>query len=166
MGHFSKAFATIDHAILSEKICHYGIRGTAPDWFNSYLSGRKQYVTYNGISSNTKTVHSWTKGYRIYFQRVVTSWWLGKSTICQFRNRNTSYFYKFLKCHRCRRNGHGSVPLNNGKRFNFAMSTYTMYTPAAHHCYQRWTCMRSHGTQKHSLWIKLQQFQLRELSPD
>ena len=53
---FSKAFDTVDHVILSEKLYHYGIRGTTLDWFNSHLSSRKQYVTYNGISSHTKTV--------------------------------------------------------------------------------------------------------------
>ena len=53
---FSKAFDTVDHAILLKKMYHYGIRGNALKWFESYLSNRKQYVTYNGISSVTKTV--------------------------------------------------------------------------------------------------------------
>ena len=39
-----------------KKMSHYGIRGNALKWFESYLSNRKQYVTYNGISSDTKTV--------------------------------------------------------------------------------------------------------------
>ena len=95
------------------------------------------------------TVHSWTKVYRIFFQRAVTSKWRGKSTICQFGNGNTSYFYKFVKCHRCRRNGHGPVPLNNEQCFKFAMSTYTW---AAHHCDQRWTCVLTELWQ--SLWTK------------
>ena len=106
-------------------------------------------------------LHSWTKVYRIFFQRAVTSRWRGKSTICQFRNGNTSYFYKFVKFHRRRRNGHGPVSLNNKQRFKFAMSTYTR---PAHHCDQRWTCVLTALRESHS-GPNLQQFQLRQLSP-
>ena len=42
----------MDHAILLRKLAHYGIRGTALKWFESYLGNREQYVTYNGISSS------------------------------------------------------------------------------------------------------------------
>ena len=101
-------------------------------------------------------VHSWTKVYRIFFQRAVTLRWRGKSTICQFTNGNTSYFYKFVKFHRRRRNGHGPVPLNNEQRFKFAMSTYTR---PAHHCDQRWTCVLTALRDSH-YGPNLQQFQL------
>ena len=47
-----KAFDTVQHQILLQKLQYYGIRGIALDWFNSYLSNRKQFVLTNGIESD------------------------------------------------------------------------------------------------------------------
>ena len=41
---FKKAFNTISHKILLEKLAHYGIRGSALEWLRMYLSGRTQAV--------------------------------------------------------------------------------------------------------------------------
>ena len=53
---FRKAFDTVEHNILLQKLYHYGIRGNAPQWFNSYLSNIYQYVNYNNTSSDMKLI--------------------------------------------------------------------------------------------------------------
>ena len=52
----SKAFDTVNHEILLAKLQHYGTRGTPLKWFESYLSGREQFVNFNGYSSSYKLV--------------------------------------------------------------------------------------------------------------
>ena len=51
-----KAFDTVNHKILLQKLEHYGIHGDSLAWFKSYLSDRKQYVHINGINSEITTV--------------------------------------------------------------------------------------------------------------
>ena len=50
-----KAFDTVDHEILLYKLNYYGIRGVANDWFRSYFTNRKQFVSINGFDSNLVT---------------------------------------------------------------------------------------------------------------
>lgn len=49
----SKAFDTLDHEVLMYKLEHYGVIGNSLALIRSYLSDRKQYVSYeNKVSSN------------------------------------------------------------------------------------------------------------------
>ena len=47
----SKAYDTINHKILIQKLQHYGIRGITQQWFLNYLTNRKQIVKYNQTKS-------------------------------------------------------------------------------------------------------------------
>ena len=51
-----KAFDTVNHRILLSQLEHYGIRGCALEWFRSYLSDGKQYVSVNGSNSNLLSI--------------------------------------------------------------------------------------------------------------
>ena len=51
-----KAFDTVNHQILLRKLEHYGIRGPILKWFESYLTDWKQYVFYNGVSSDINRI--------------------------------------------------------------------------------------------------------------
>ena len=48
-----KAFDTLDHNILWNKLKFHGLCSTPLKWFASYWHGRKQYVDFDGIHSNT-----------------------------------------------------------------------------------------------------------------
>ena len=53
----SDAFDTVDHQILLSRLQHdYGITGRVIEWVQSYLTGRTQFIRFNGTSSRTMKV--------------------------------------------------------------------------------------------------------------
>ena len=48
---YRKAFDTVSHSVLLNKLAKYGIRGNALKLFESYLANRKQYVAIGEVSS-------------------------------------------------------------------------------------------------------------------
>ena len=51
-----KAFDTVNHTILLQKLEHYGIRDTSLEWFSTYLKNRTQFVSCNNTSSCIKSI--------------------------------------------------------------------------------------------------------------
>ena len=53
-----KAFDTVDHGILLSKLGHYGRRGLANKWFETYLANYKQFVSINSFASVLQVLHA------------------------------------------------------------------------------------------------------------
>jgi len=53
----SKAFDTVNHRILMNKLDNIGIRGGVKSWFGSYISNRKQFVSVSGSNSHVSTLN-------------------------------------------------------------------------------------------------------------
>ena len=52
-----KAFDTVNHNVLLSKMQHYGVRGTALEWFTSYLNKRRQYVVLDRVKSSSREIN-------------------------------------------------------------------------------------------------------------
>ena len=55
---FSKAFDTVPHSKLLNKVSHYGILGTILEWLNKFLTGRTMKVVLDGKMSREIPVDS------------------------------------------------------------------------------------------------------------
>ena len=53
----SKAFDTLDHNILLQKLSNLGVRGIANQWFKSYLSNRRQFLEFKTFKSGEEILN-------------------------------------------------------------------------------------------------------------
>ena len=69
----AKAFDTVNHKILLEKLEHFEIRGIPLEWFKNYLSNRKQIVKFKSQKSKSLTINSGVPQ-RSVFRTLVGEW--------------------------------------------------------------------------------------------
>ena len=53
----AKAFDMVDYQILLHELEHYGIRGIAPQFCQSFIENRKQFVSINKFGSTLRDVN-------------------------------------------------------------------------------------------------------------
>ena len=122
----SKAFDTIQHDILLNKLQYYGIQGKAFDWFTSYLSNRQQYVHINETTQSSLmniTGYGIPQGsvlgpllFIIYVNDIHKA--LGNNNLIQFADDTTVYFTDSNIHKLCERANQGLTELTDWFRAN------------------------------------------------
>ena len=99
----SAAFDTVDHDILIHRLQSLlGLRGSALQWFRSYLRGRSQQVTINGALS--KTSQRVTMGDRFFMAAAPRPWnslpvdIRSACTISDFKQRLKTFLFSKAFC--------------------------------------------------------------------
>ena len=88
---FAKAFDTVNHQILLQKLHHYGIRGLPLQWFEIYLSNGKQCVGIDDTISEIKTIKCGVPQGSILGPLLILLY------INDITNRSTFFFFFFYK---------------------------------------------------------------------
>ena len=109
----SKAFDSIEHDILLEKISRLGVSPAAHEWFKSYLADRSQYVRIGTTTSTTAPLtHGIPQGsvlspflFNIYTDSLpsipefcndgIFLTWTTPKSICPFHYRSWTVLYRF-----------------------------------------------------------------------
>ena len=66
-----KAFDTVNHAIMSDKLGAVGCDDASVNWFNSYLSNRSQYIDIKGTLFILRGSYVWRTPGPLYWDTLL-----------------------------------------------------------------------------------------------
>ena len=90
-----KAFDTVDHSILLQKLAHYGFRGLINVWFRSYLQERAQVTMVGNRSSNKSLITCGVPQGSVLYRTSITAQKHGTSAArAQLNERALRFVYR------------------------------------------------------------------------
>ena len=69
---FSKGFDTIDHSIPLFEFDHYGVHGTAYDWFCGHFQNITQLYFFNDFYSRKRICYMWGTA-RVHIKHIISN---------------------------------------------------------------------------------------------